>query len=114
MKTDNINIRITPELRDEFYKFCDKKCITPSKLVRSWMIDFVQDAQLEEVRFYPNSDSAHKDAVERGKTGLTGGGQTCGPEYFEAHGWTYKTWDDRYLVPGGELPDRWLEKYQGR
>ena len=110
MKKDNIHIRVSRDLKEEFFRRCEEKGLTPSDLLRNWIIQFNQREE-KEVALYPTAGAAGKDAVERDEAGLTGSGQTCGPEFFEGHGWAYKTWDDRYLIPGGELPEGWLEKY---
>lgn len=62
------------------------------------------------MKFYKTENTAYRAALKRGEVGLKGSGQTCKPVYIEGHGWTYKTWDNRYLVPGGELSPDWLEK----
>jgi len=62
-----------------------------------------------KMKFYKTEKTAYRAALKRGEVGLKGSGQTCQPVYIEGYGWAYKTWDNRYLIPGGELDFEWLE-----
>ena len=59
------------------------------------------------IKLYKTKEEAHRDAKRRDEVGLIGSGQTCEPQRINganyAEGWIYKTWDDRYLVPDGEI-----------
>jgi len=57
----------------------------------------------KQSRLYISEGRAYAAAQKRGEVGLTGSGQTCGPVELLPGRWAYKTWDNRYLIPGGEL-----------
>ncbi len=37
MKREQINIRISRELKEEFYSYCKKDHVMPSRLIRDWI-----------------------------------------------------------------------------
>lgn len=43
MKTVNLNIRITEEMRDEFKRIAESKAQTPSILMRMWIEDYIKE-----------------------------------------------------------------------
>ena len=43
MKTVNLNIRISEEMRDEFKKQAEENAQTPSMLVRKWIEDYIKE-----------------------------------------------------------------------
>jgi len=43
MKTVNLNIRISEEMRDEFKKLAEENAQTPSMLVRKWIEDYIKE-----------------------------------------------------------------------
>lgn len=44
----NLSIRIPKELRDVFNEFCKKNLLNPSAVVRSLIIDFMIDRQIDQ------------------------------------------------------------------
>lgn len=50
MIRDQINIRVSKELKDHFYSLCKKEHITPSILLRYWMKSFLQMSDEERKR----------------------------------------------------------------
>jgi len=43
MKTVNLNIRISEEMRDEFKELAEGNAQTPSILVRNWIEDYIKE-----------------------------------------------------------------------
>ena len=43
MKTVNLNVRISKELRDNFSKRCEEKCINKSDLTRKWIEGWLKE-----------------------------------------------------------------------
>ena len=108
---ERVHFRIDENLKKRFMEKCQEKGLDSSNLLRAWIQEWIMKEESKGVEFYSTSEAAYQDAEARGEVGLKGSGQTCGPVYFEGHGWTYKTWDNRYLVPGGELTQDWLERH---
>ncbi|GIN20853.1 MAG TPA: hypothetical protein DEO65_08555 [Bacillus bacterium] len=42
MERPQINIRISKDLKEEFYASCEKENLQPSVLIRSWIEEFVE------------------------------------------------------------------------
>jgi len=42
MKTVNLNIRISEEMRDEFKRISEENAQTPSMLIRKWIEDYIE------------------------------------------------------------------------
>lgn len=45
MKTVNLNIRISEEMRDQFKKIADENAQNPSALIRKWIENYVKENQ---------------------------------------------------------------------
>lgn len=45
MKTVNLNIRISEEMRDQFKKIADENAQNPSALIRKWIKNYVKENQ---------------------------------------------------------------------
>ena len=43
-----VQARIDEELKEEFFKACEKKFLSPSKLIRGWIENFVKEVKEEE------------------------------------------------------------------
>lgn len=43
MKTVNLNIRISEEMRDQFRKVADENAQNPSALIRMWIEDYLKE-----------------------------------------------------------------------
>ena len=59
---------------------------------------------------YTSARSATRNAERRGEVGLTGSGQECGPLWITpfsgCRGFVYVTWDNRWIIPGGEVSEK--------
>lgn len=69
---------------------------------------------MEEMKWkvdgYISAAVATYSAERRSEVGLVGSGQECGPmrlDYlYRCRGWVYCTWDNRWLIPGGIVPEK--------
>lgn len=43
MKNVNLNIRVSEDLREEFYRIADENMQVPSMLIRRWIEDYVKE-----------------------------------------------------------------------
>lgn len=43
MKTVNLNIRISEEMRDEFKRIAEENAQTPSALIRKWIEEYIKE-----------------------------------------------------------------------
>ncbi|MBD8004832.1 hypothetical protein [Bacillus norwichensis] len=47
MKREQINIRISKELKEEFYSYCKKDHLKPSRLIRDWIKTTVETDRMK-------------------------------------------------------------------
>lgn len=47
MQRHQLNIRISKELKDEFYLYCQKENVQPSTLIRSWIEEVIETDKVE-------------------------------------------------------------------
>ncbi len=54
MERHQINIRISKELKEEFYTYCQKENLQPSALIRSWIEEAVEVDKVKNNGFNSN------------------------------------------------------------
>jgi len=62
-------------------------------------------------KFYKTAAVAAAAAKRRGEFGVTGSGQECFPACFGHDQWAFRTWDGRFIIPGGELSPEEVSRY---
>ncbi|GIN92095.1 hypothetical protein J6TS1_41490 [Siminovitchia terrae] len=50
MKRQQINIRISQELKEEFYSYCKKDHLKPSRLIRHWIKETIEADRVKNNR----------------------------------------------------------------